>query len=114
MIMKLNIPTEKLTKSYDALVELAHPFDIQVTNENDIVSLEGEEPELLDFLTLYHDIDMNAAQQDINAYATKQYKKTYSPEFALQRINEFVMSKGGFDDYDAVFEALNNAIHGVD
>lgn len=112
--MKLLIPNDNLITTYDAMIKIAREFPVDMQQLQEAVELEGSKEDLLDFLTAYHDIDMIAAQNDINQYAVKEFKKEYTPEIALQKINEFVTSKGGFNDYDIMFEALNNAIHGLD
>ena len=105
--MQLRIPNNKLIKTFDALLEIAKPFDISINQNANSVTMTGKEDAMFDFLT---------AKNDMQTYAIedmKSFKKTYTPELALQKINEFVLSKGGFDDYDIMFEALNNALHGI-
>ena len=117
MIMQLRIPDSHIVKAYDTLLDLAKPFAIDLQHDIDDVVIEGDESEIFDFLTAYHDIDVTAAKNDIEKYIvknSKQFKRSYTPEAALERLNDFVLSKGAFNDYDAVFEALSNAIHGID
>ena len=112
--MKLRIPNEKLTKAYDELIELSHPFSVDLQQTPDAVIIEGDENDIFDFLIAYHDIDMAAAKEDMSAYVMKNaYRQMLTPEVALQTVNDFILAKGGFEGYDAVFEILNNAIHGI-
>lgn len=115
MIMTLRIPLKDSIKTYDEMCDIGTHFSVDIDKDANDIVLNGDKDELLDFLTAYHDVDMQAAKESFSKYAIKTVtKQHYTPESALQKLNEFVMSKGGFDDYDEVFEALNNAIHGLE
>lgn len=114
--MKIKIPCAELIKSVDDVTELSHKFLVDCIKEPNAIIIEADEDAILDFMTAYHDVDMDEAAKSIEKYRINEIvnrKKFYTPEAALQKINEYVLAKGGFEDYDEIFEVLNNAINGM-
>ena len=113
--MKIKIPSSKLLMNIDDLTAMSHQFFVILVNQGDCITIEGESDAIQDFLTAYHNLDILAAKEDMEKYdvVASQSATSYTPEFALQKINEFVLSKGGFDGYDQAFEVLNNALSGI-
>lgn len=110
--MKIRIPNSDLIKTHDEVVALANKFNVNATQANDCMHFEGTADDTFSFLTAYHDIDVDAANDDIAKYAINN-QRICTPETALQKINDFIIAKGGFEGYDEAYEALHNAIHGL-
>lgn len=113
MTTTLRIPLTEVVKAYDEIVDLGKSFSIDIDKDADDVVINGNDNELLDFLIAYHDVDMQAAKETYAKYATKNVRKSFTPEAALKKVDEFILANGCFEDYDIVYEALHNAIHGI-
>lgn len=111
--MKIRIPNNELIKTHDAVLEIAKQFPVELQSSDDAIIVTANEQDMCDFLTAYNDLDIDAAKNDMDKYADRRAIATFTPESALQRINDFVLSKGAFEGYDAAFEAIYNAIHGI-
>lgn len=94
----------------------AQSFMIDAQCDDEYIIIDGDRDDILDFLTAYNDLDIDKAKADFDTYFVepKQIKKSFTPEDALEKVNEFILSKGGFDDYDQIYIALHNAIHGIE
>ena len=113
--MKLVIPLSKLSKSIDEVKKICRDSFVDVDTDADAMTLSGEQDDLLDCMIAYNDLDLNAAKQAMTEYGVPFVgaRESYTPEIALQKVNDFIIAKGGFKDYDVIFEVLNNAINGI-
>lgn len=114
--MKIRIPHKELLKDIDDVIELSHQFLVDCDDTGTALEIEADEDALFDFLIAYHNIDIQSAKETMSKYEVtnnQKSKRSFTPEEALQKINEFIVSKGGFDGYAEMYEALNNAINGM-
>ena len=90
-------------------------ISVDVDEIDDFINIEGDDDEMKDFMIAYNDLDANAAEDMLKKYSCNKIteKTEYTPELALQKINAHIIKTGKFKDYDLMYEALYNAIHGI-